>query len=42
MARPLDETPQETLVKKIFHDLVCAEDMTMLHAWIFLLFQKIP
>ena len=29
VARPLDETPQETLVEGISHDLVCAEDMTM-------------
>ena len=29
IARPLDETPQETLVKEISDNLVCAEDMTI-------------
>ena len=29
MTEPLDETPQETLVEEISHDLIYAEDMTM-------------
>ena len=29
VAKPLDETPQETLVEEISHDLVCIENMTM-------------